>query len=768
MSPPSGLDPPNTGGPPAPAPADAPPAGETYSRASAGLSSRQAWGTNSISAVKTNSSDPEDLIVLELERLRAQNLFSELAGSFPEDSPFQRGSQLLASSFGAQLLLAIFGYLGVAVAFRVLAGAEVETMRGLNFFLYLYLLGSAVYFARFGVRAWLASLVMLLTAILAYALKVTGFRPSIFYLITHPMVTLVVSVNLTWIYEQAARKGISVATTQRQLLDIQQRQKGTNQGDEDIMRRLKDAEVRAVEIKTRFSDLLNNLRDLGGAYQESDIYSTLFRLLHRGVGAENAEIWFLSEDRNTLEVAEARVAGGGQMLVTEFSATSPNDGSNLISLCARKAQALLPDVIARDGALKGLQARGEAPTAFCFPIRIDGQVRAVVNISKGPRTLDAQQSALLNTISQITSKAFESAHTFQLSEAERKAAVNLSEEERKERIRTRETLERFVSKNVVDDVMANPKLSQNMETTILLADLRGFTTLSERLAPEVVVEMLNDYFGALTPLIFDFGGTLDKYIGDMVMALFGPPRPDGRDAERAVRCAIEMRRAFDRKFRAKWEPKVQSKLQMGISMNTGKATVGLLGSERLVNYTAIGDAVNTASRLEDVTPGGMILMTEATFKLVQHVVDCKNVGAKAFKGKTEKTRIFQVRGLKAKPGAGGATVSASTPAQGAPPPAAGAPVRPVTGPQPVPGAAPGRPVTGPHPAPGPRPATGPHPAPGARPPTGPHPAPGAPPGGAPRRPAPAGPPPGAAPPCPLCQAQVPPGSATCPTCGMKL
>jgi class 3 adenylate cyclase len=662
-------------------------------------------------AVVVGSGDAEDLVHFELERLRSLNIFSDLAASLPEDSGVRNAVEALAASFMGQLVVALLAYLGMALSFRILAGADVETMKGLNFFLYLYLLGTAIYFGRFGARAWIASLAMLLVAILAFAVQLTGFRPSIFYLLTHPLVTLLAISNLSSIYEHAARKGITAATTQRHLLDLQQRQHSSGQNDEDIMRRLKEAEVRSVEIKTRFSDLLNNLRDLGGAYKESDIYSTLFRLLNRGVGAETAEIWFVSEDKTNLEVIEARVVGGGQMLVTEFHATTPHDGSSLISHCAKKAQALLPETISRDGSLKSIQARGEAPTMFCFPILIDGQAKAVVNVSKGPRTLDAQQCALLNTISQITSKAFESAHTFQLSESERKAAVHLSEEERKERIHTRETLERFVSKNVVEDIMANPNLSQNMEVTILLADLRGFTTLSERLAPEVVVEMLNDYFGSLTPLIFDFGGTLDKYIGDMVMALFGPPRPSGKDAERAVRCAIEMHRAFNRKFCTKWEPKVKSKLEMGISLNTGKATVGLLGSERLVNYTAIGDAVNTASRLEDSTPGGMILMTEATCRKVHSIIEVRKVGAKAFKGKTEKTNIFRVMGLKAQ-------AEKTTP-------------RPTKRPRP--------------------PATQ-----VAKPPRS----------QAQVKPAPSPPP--SAPPCPLCQAAIPVGSTNCPTCGMKL
>lgn len=763
----SGAGPPGGGGPPD---AHAPDGPEVlrYSRDTAGLSSKQAWGTGTMGAVAAGDGEEGDLVYYELERLRSLNAFHDLAQSLPEDSAPRRAAEFLAKSFTAQLFLCVLAYVGVAIAFRVIAGSDVETMAGLNFFLFLYLLGSAIYFSRYGARAGVAAVVMMLVAILAYAVRLTGFRPSIFYLATHPLLTLAAGISASGAYEQAARQGVAASSNRRQLMDLQERQRRVGGKDEEVLHRMKEAEVRNLQIKTQFSDLLNNLRDLGGAIRESDIYSTLFRLLKKGVGAEVAEIWFLAPDGLSLKVEEARTAGGADMMVSDFQGVLPHDGTSIVSLCARQARAILPDAIQSDGALRNLVAKGQHPSSLAFPVLVEGKVQAVVNVSRGAKELDGQQVALLNTISQITSRAFEGAQTFQLSEAERKAAVNLSEVERVERIKTRETLERFVSKNVVDEVMENPKLSSNMEVTILLADLRGFTALSERLPPEVVVEMLNDYFGELTPIIFNFGGTLDKYIGDMVMALFGPPRPTGRDAENAVRCAVEMRRAFDRGFKRKWEPRVRSKLEMGIAMNTGKATVGLLGSERLVNYTAIGDAVNTASRLEDLTPGGRILMTEACFQRVAGVVEAKLVGAKSFKGKSERTKIFEVRGLKAR-GVPPAAPPAPAPAP-APPPraparaAAASPLASGDGAIRESSAPAGDPLSfssydltnmkSREAATQSRPGT-------AGPPAMPRPAP-PPPG-----PAAAGGP-AAGPPCPLCQSPVPAGSQVCPTCGMKL
>lgn len=674
----------------------------------------------------------EEATLTELNQLRAQNVFGALADGMPEGSGQRRLVRTIAQTFSLQLVAACLGYLGLALGFSLAVPPDVGSYQGLNFLLYLYLIGCGVYFARFDLgRALASSCALCGMAVVVYGAKLTGFRPALYFLVVQPLVTMFVHVSFATFLEHGARQSVLARSARRSLMKAEERKRTQGGQTDDVLRRMKEGEMRQVQMKTNFSDLLNTLRDLGGALREQDIYETMFRLLGRGLDVKAAELWFVVEGGKMLKVEEAREAAGRQMQPSTFQMALPNDDTSILGFCATRKQAVLPDHLESDGLLRELTRKGPHPTAFCLPIMVQGEVRAVLNASRGPSKLEAHQVALLNTLTQVAAKAFESAHTFQLSESERKAAVNLSQKERDERIRTRETLERFVSSNVVDAVMENPKLSQNMDVTVLLADLRGFTTLSERLTPEVVVEMLNDYFGCLTPLLFKYQGTLDKYIGDMVMALFGPPIATGRDPQNAVRCAIEMRLAFERQFKRKWEPRVQAKLEMGIAMNSGPATVGLLGSDKLVNYTAIGDSVNTASRLEDLTPGGRILITEATFDRVKDEIECRLVGAKSFKGKTEKTKIFEVRGLKAGAAPNPASVSLDMPSPGgaAPSPAPAAPA------QPAPAAPPA--------------AAQPTPAAPAPPPAA----------------AAAG---GASAPCPLCAAAVPAGAQTCPTCGMRL
>jgi adenylate cyclase len=179
----------------------------------------------------------------------------------------------------------------------------------------------------------------------------------------------------------------------------------------------------------------------------------------------------------------------------------------------------------------------------------------------------------------------------------------------------RSALERFLAPEVVEMVVNNPAGVRlggvNQKVSVMFADIRGFTTLSERMSPEKIVELLNEYFTRATDVIFDNGGTLDKYIGDAVMAVFGAPISKGNDALNCVKAAVELQRLVvemnrDAKLR-KWP-----QLQVGIGINTGEVTAGNIGSPRRIDYTVIGDNVNMASRLMNKAKGGEIIISEST------------------------------------------------------------------------------------------------------------------------------------------------------------
>jgi adenylate cyclase len=153
----------------------------------------------------------------------------------------------------------------------------------------------------------------------------------------------------------------------------------------------------------------------------------------------------------------------------------------------------------------------------------------------------------------------------------------------------------------------------NQTITVLFSDVRGFTRLAEHAPPEQVVQLLNQYFSAMSDIIFAHNGTLDKYIGDGLMALFGAPTTTPDDAANAVTVAVGMQRRMQKlneEFIAAGLPEIS----IGVGLHTGVATIGYIGSERRTEYTAIGDTVNLASRLESNAKGGQILLSEAALK----------------------------------------------------------------------------------------------------------------------------------------------------------
>jgi class 3 adenylate cyclase len=205
--------------------------------------------------------------------------------------------------------------------------------------------------------------------------------------------------------------------------------------------------------------------------------------------------------------------------------------------------------------------------------------------------------------------------------------------ERSERF-IRATFGRYLSDDIVDDILERPEgleLGGDLrEVTIMMSDIRGFTTLSEHLPPQRVVQLLNRYLGRMTEIILDYRGTIDEFLGDAVLAVFGAPRSDQDDTERAVQCAIAMQRAMD-EINAQNIADGLPELQMAIALNTGTVVAGNIGSERRAKYGFVGHAMNVTSRIEDKAESGTILISESTLEKLSgeyQVGDRQEISAK--------------------------------------------------------------------------------------------------------------------------------------------
>ena len=392
--------------------------------------------------------------------------------------------------------------------------------------------------------------------------------------------------------------------------------------------------VRLQHLVEKHARRLNLLYDLGkslsSVFSLEAIYQRATEALFQVTPADRCCILLKKEDVEDLipVLVRARqdktIVAGEKLLISRtvvkrvieekvslssFYAQSDEDLKDVPSILTQGIQSLMcAPLIGRGGVLGAIYADRQNPT----------------------ETFTEDDLELLNAIAGETSIAVDNA---------------LSYEKLSREALARAAYGRFVPHHVVEQILAQPDSlrpgGSNQLATILFADIRDFTPLSERRRPEQVVQLLNTYFQAMTDVIFAHGGTLDKYIGDGLMALFGAPYTSDRDAVNAVKAAIEMQERVVG-LRAELKSLDLPELGIGIGINTGEVTVGYIGSAQRIDYTAIGDAVNLAARLEHTAERGQIRISESTKEALGGQFRTSPLGSIVVKGRQEPVKVHEI------------------------------------------------------------------------------------------------------------------------------
>ncbi len=271
-------------------------------------------------------------------------------------------------------------------------------------------------------------------------------------------------------------------------------------------------------------------------------------------------------------------------------------------------------------------------SVMCSPLLSKNDVLGVIYVDcrESMKLLKEDDLDLLNAVAAETSIAVDNALTHKRLVREELA---------------RAKFRRFMPPHVVDEILASPNtLSLGGTTsciTALFSDIRSFTSMSEKLQPQVVVQILNEYFADMTPIVFEHKGLLDKFMGDGLMALFGVPYACDTAASDAVAAAIQMQR---RMHSVNDDLKAQGlkEISIGIGINTGTATVGYIGSRDRTDYTAIGDSVNLAARLEKQAGRGQIIISSSTFEAIGETFPVKPASQIIVRGREEPVQIYEV------------------------------------------------------------------------------------------------------------------------------
>jgi class 3 adenylate cyclase len=629
--------------------------------------------TENVSAqISTKNESPEarlaNLRQLEETELRRPAILSRLIHALPTHSPLAQLALAVSDSFFYQLVLGLAGTVGLVVFFHLINPQAHFT----SSLLYIYFLVAVLHFSRFPLPYSVAATTALLLTGFVLFLIPTGsganvrpllsFRPSALFWVSCFVVNGVASALQNRFVMDLVDRRVALMTLQRQVREKEERAgKVVKSGQqvEDVFTVARQAESERKVVVQHYSTLFYHLQTLSKNMEPAEVMKAVWSILKSQMEATACEVYTLRGDTLELSHAFRQVKAAPDesagISFEERMMTSPEAMSldkcphreisieggkpSLFRYVCEFRKPVFREEVEADRLLTGLAEKHPLKVQFCFPL-LDSRdsnnvyVKGLINVSECRlRTLGDEDRQTLRTVADLSAMAI--------------SHWEVLEKERGESRELKRRLGQIVAPSVMDEIMKSPSLTEprRQKISVMFVDLRGFTAISESVPPQVVVQLLADFFGVLTPVIMQYMGTLDKYIGDEIMALWGAPLPQQNGARRAIACAWAMREAFA-EVRARWAPRLGRPVEMGIAINTGEAMVGWLGSESQKSYTAIGDAVNTAARLEGETGAGKIHVTRSTYLEIQDMVEGEWRKPIKVQGKQDALEIFDVLSIR--------------------------------------------------------------------------------------------------------------------------
>ena len=399
-------------------------------------------------------------------------------------------------------------------------------------------------------------------------------------------------------------------------------------------------ELKVLRRKSQILEMFYEMsKTLGTVFDLKEIFVQATDLIFRGTPADRVVALLADEtlDGKILDYSLYPIAVKARNEKMEAMTEQLTISRTITQKVMREKVALLSQDAKTDSQFSGAESivsQGVRST-ICAPLVTESSVHGVVYADR----LDPFSSFSEDDLELISAVAAQTAVTVETVKAHKRLA--------REEV-ARANYSRFMPEYVVKQLLEKPDSFRlggaNQTVTVLFADIRGFTTLSESEGenPEKIVGLLNRYFTAMSEIIFANGGTLDKYIGDELMAIFGAPTASPQDADNAIQTAIDMQQRMQ-SLNKELKAEGFSTIEIGIGLNTGVATVGYIGSEQRSEYTAIGDTVNLASRLQSNAKGGQILISEATAKSAERTLALRSQPPLQVKNRVQPVSLFELK-----------------------------------------------------------------------------------------------------------------------------